>query len=504
MKKHFNLFKSVMYSLVLTALAVVLGDANGVALAVNAVGNTEGMGADGDNLTDPGKSYNGNGNQFQNNDNGVQTQDGKGAQTYTGANDADGDFLDKDIDRKITKIRPMSTPIDQISRMADSSSCTQMDFKYFSIGTRPIKTTLATAFTAQTASTTTTQIAIDVTNPDIFTLDDTIRVVGVKAVTDYKGNAYGTGDNVPDLILKVCGFDATTGQPVVYAINGILPTGGQYPILIPAIAQGKTLVRMGKACGELDMQTGRFANIPESEVQYCQNFMMQIEESTFYNMAEKNVDWNFSDMEEDSVYDMRLGMEGSFLFGDRAKIKHKSKENMYTWFTGGIWWMAGKDIIVGEYDAQKKCAVISDDNLVDIAKDLFVGTGAGTKRKVMFCGSDMLAALSKIDSEKFRLKDTVEVWDLKFKSWDTDFGEILTMHHEFFDLNGMSDCALAIDPEYLSKRKFLNWTRTVLDLKAAGIRNTNAVVLQEASALYLRYPKAHARMQLAQASTSAS
>ena len=37
-------------------------------------------------------------------------------------------------------------------------------------------------------------------------------------------------------------------------------------------------------------------------------------------------------------------------------IKHISKDGMNTWFTGGIWWMAGKDIEVGEWDSDKKCA----------------------------------------------------------------------------------------------------------------------------------------------------
>jgi hypothetical protein len=166
--------------------------------------------------------------------------------------------------------------------------------------------------------------------------------------------------------------------------------------------------------------------------------------------------------------------------------------------------MAGKDIEVGEWDADKKVAVISDENLVDIAKDLFVGTGVGNKRKVLLCGSDMLAAFSKIKSEKFRLKDVVDVWDLKFKSWDTDFGEILTIHHELFDLNGMSDCGFALDPEYLQKKTHISWTRNILDLKTAGVRNTEAAVLQEVSCLYLRYAKAHARLRLAQAPAEAA
>ena len=66
-------------------------------------------------------------------------------------------------------------------------------------------------------------------------------------------------------------------------------------------------------------------------------------------------------------------------------------------------------------------------------------------------------------------------------------------------LVGMSDCGFAMDPEYLSKKTHVSWARNVLDLQKAGIRRTDAVVIQEVSCLYLRYAKAHARMRLAKA-----
>ena len=262
---------------------------------------------------------------------------------------------------------------------------------------------------------------------------------------------------------------------------------------------------MAKSCGEMDVQTGRFNNLPASETQYCQNFMIQVEQSTFDKIAAKRVDWDFSDIEEDSIYDMRLAMEGTYLFGDMACIKHEVKNGSAQWFTKGIWWMAGKDIEVGHVATaddikkgySKNERVITDLELVDISKDLFVGTGIGNKRKVIIAGSDFVSAFSKIDSDKFRLKDTVDIWKLKFKSWETDFGEVLMIHSELFDLFGMSDCGFALDPEFLVKRVHLSWTRNVLDLKAAGIRNTDAVVIQEVACLYLKYPKAHARMRLA-------
>ncbi|MFI3293097.1 MAG: hypothetical protein SNI70_06220 [Rikenellaceae bacterium] len=414
-----------------------------------------------------------------------------------GRTEGDANLYLKDIDKKITKIRPMATPIDQISRYAKASSTKSFEVKYYSVGTREIKCITSTAMTAMTSGASTT---LAVSDANMFTLDDTIRVVGVKGITKSDGTAYTSDDsNIPDLVLCVCGKDSSTNMPTVYAVNGTMDTTTKSAILLPAIPSGTTLVRMGKACGELDVQTGRFNNIPTPEIQYCQNFMIQVEQSTFDKIAAKEVNWNFSDIEEDGIYDMRLAMENTYLFGVKNAINHTSKEGMTTWFTGGIWWMAGKDIEVGAWNEDSGCAEISDENLVDITKDLFVGTGIGNKRKILLCGSDMLSAFSKIKSEKFRLKDSVENWNLKFKSWDTDFGEVLTIHHELFDVNGMSDCGFAIDPVYLSKKTHVSWARSVLDLKKAGIRRTDAVVIQEVSCLYLRYAKAHARMQLAQA-----
>ena len=468
-------------SFALSLVALLIGVNSGVLLA------------DASALPDAGVTNSGAGG------NGVATPpDGIATETQ-GRSDGDPEFYTKDIDKRIVKIRPMATPIDQISRYAKAQPSKHFDVKYYSVGTRPISCKTTSAVTAQSSG---ASITLPVDDANMFTLDDTIRVVGVKGTYDDKGVAYDATDpNTPDLVLCVCGRDNTTSMPVVFAVNGNKDSNNQ-TIYVPAIAKGTTLVRMGKACGELDVQTGRFNNLPTPEIQYCQNFMIQVEQSTFDKIAAKEVDWNFSDIEEDGIYDMRLAQENTFLFGVKRYIKHVTKDGMATWFTGGIWWMAGKDIEVGEWDAAKCEAVISDENLVDITKDLFVGTGIGNKRKILFCGSDMLAAFSKIKSDKFRLKDTVEVWNLKFKSWDTDFGEVLTIHHELFDANGMSDCGFAMDPEYLTKKTHVSWSRNILDLKKAGVRNTNAVVIQEVACLYLRYAKAHARMRLAKAPTS--
>ena len=47
----------------------------------------------------------------------------------------------------------------------------------------------------------------------------------------------------------------------------------------------------------------------------------------------------------------------------------------------------------------------------------------------------------------------------------------------------VDETGFAMDPEYLSKKTHVSWARNVLDLQKAGIRRTDAVVIQEVSCL---------------------
>jgi len=483
--KKFNF--NFLSGLFLSILAFFLGASGDVAMAVT-------MGVEGGGDTQSGSAVGGVDatGAAQAGDNG-----GIATETY-GRSNADPDFYLNDIDKQIVKIRPMSTPIDQISRYATNRKVDSFVCKYYSVGTRPIDTTTNEAMTGTTGN----QFELKVADPTIFTMDDTIRVVGVKATWDNAHNALYSANytglkatQIPDLMLVVVGR-ATNGNPIVYAVNAGTSEG---QTKVVAIANNKTLIRMGKACGELDVQTGRFSNLPKADEQYCQHFAIQVEQSTFDKIAAKEVNWDMSDLEEDALYDMRLTQEMSYLFGDMAMLTHSAKEGMAQWFTKGIWWMAGHDVKIGHYDSSKSKAVISDEDLIDMSKSVFVGTGTGNKKKVLICGSDVVAAFGKIQSDKFRLVSTYERWHLKFTEWETGFGTLYIIHDEMFDTVGMSDCAFCLDPEYLYKATHLSHERSILDLKAAGIRNTDATVLREVSALYLRYPMAHARMKLATA-----
>ena len=465
--------KNFFVSLVLGLLAVITGAGANVMMAMAVDASGADTGAEGGNTVAAN-------NEVVGNPEGIATE-------TVGRQNGDPDFYLNDVDQRIVKIRPFSTPVDQISRYAKNEQVDSFICKYYSSGTRPVMTTLTTAVTAQASG---VSAKLSVADPAMFTLDDTILAVGVDAVTDYKGVAY-TGNNKPNLVMVVVGRDNSDNMPVVCAINGNKANGTGEAIWLPAIAKDTVLIRMGKAAGELDVQTGRFASRPTAETNYCQNFMIQVEQSTFDKIAAKEVNWDFSDIEEDGIYDMRLAQEFSFLFGDMSCIHHISKDGMAQWFAKGIWHQAGKDLTIGSSGA------ITEAQLVDFSKDVFDGVDAGNRR-VFLVGSDLMAALDKIQtSGNIVRKQPYHKWHLDFTELATTFGMIEVIHCPVFNQVGKAAEGFILDPDFLSKKTHVSWVRNVLDLKKAGVRNTDAVVIQEVACLCLRYANAHARVALA-------
>lgn len=395
--------------------------------------------------------------------------------------ESDG-LLKNAIDDRITKIRPMSTPVDQLSRWAGARKADAMVVDYYSVDIKPTKASIVTAYTepdSDDATSTAQKANINTSNNDIFEISETILVQGVKG---YESN--GTDESNSDLVLYITSKEES-GTLNVYAVNG--KTIGSITGCVPSIASGASLIRMGRAATELDVQTAQFEALPVKESNNCQIFKIQIEQSTFQKIAAKNIPWDFSDSEESAIFDMRLGMEKTFMFGVKNTLyDSKKKENVS--LTGGIWWQAGKEY---EYDSS---ADLTQDDLIDMMKESFTGNG-GNKRKVLIGGSDFIGRINKLEVTKVvAAEDDFVKWGIDFSELRSKFGKFYVLYSEVFDDCGMGDYGFVFDPEFVTRWAHVPFGHQKLDLKSAGIRNTDAVVMTEASCLTLRYPAAHMRI----------
>ena len=195
-----------------------------------------------------------------------------------------------------------------------------------------------------------------------------------------------------------------------------------------------------------------------------------------------------SDQEEAAIYDMRLGMEKSFLFGVKGKLWDQTKKE-YILLTGGIWHQAGK---VFKYDG----TTLTPAQVVEMMRQAFTGN-AGSKRKILIGGSKLIGLLSTLDYTRvITARERVSKWGIDFSELHTKFGTLYVLLSEIFDECGMEKYGLIIDPEYLQKYSHIPFSTEALNLKASGMRNTDALVMSEASCLVLRYPKAHMRIEV--------
>ena len=385
--------------------------------------------------------------------------------TTTLAGEHAPELLRNDVDSRITRLRPMATPVDQLSRYAATRQCKSMTVDYYAVATRAAATTTAS--------------------------EAEYNADGIVSLTLADRGAFDPSETVmlPDVMTK-------SGEPLIlYVISVADNTARLKAVNIGSDESGlisgdMKVIRMGRAAAELDVQTSQYEALPEKKQNYCQIFKAQIEQSTLMRAANKEVGWTFSDQEEVAVYDMRLCMERSFLFGRKARITDPDKKSEI-FLTGGIWNQAGKDAV---YPKGK----LTGADWLKVMTAAFTGH-SGSARKILIAGTGLIEQLSLLDGNNRVMLpgDVVSRWGLDFTEMHSKFGTLYVIHSEVLDSCGHADDGLIIDPEYLTKYIHVPFSATTLDLRRSGQRNTEAVVLTEVSCLVLRYPEAHVRVTAA-------
>lgn len=399
--------------------------------------------------------------------------------TLTASEEAVPGLLRNVIDRRIVKVRPSSTPIDQLSRCAGARPTRSMTVEYYSVDPKRTDSVLSSPIAAGAGKRRGDGLYVITAH----TSDDVLFEPSETVI--FPDISVQPNDAAPlqPLVAYVVARTDTAGLEII-AVNAPRDESGKP--LVPEIPVNTKIVRMGRAAAELDVQTPQFQCLPTKASNHCQIFKMQVEESTLHRIANKEIGWTFSDQEEAAVIDMRLGMEKNFLFGAAAKIVDPNK-NEEVYLTGGIWSQAGRHC---EVDVDK----FTERTLIEIAEKAFTGN-CGSKRKILVCGTGLMSAISKIDCTRCRRAgETYVKWGLTFNEIVTNFGSLFIIHSETFDQCGHRCDGLVIDPDYLTKYVHLPFHTEKLDLRSSGTRNTSAVVITEASCLVLRYPDTHLRI----------
>lgn len=392
------------------------------------------------------------------------------------------ELLRNSIDERIVKVRPMSTPVDQLSRCGRARRAGAMTVEYYSVDTKKTEAKLAEAHPGGAGNKKSDDLytyILKTTDDSLFEISETILV---PSQPGYDKNGKPSGA----LMLYVVDRPSGGGVEVAPVNARETEVMGGKTLQMPSLQVGELLVRMARAATELDVQTAQFAALPQKASNNCQIFKMQVEQSTLAKIADKEVGWTFSDQEEAAIIDMRLGMEKNFLFGSRARLFDSTK-NEHIYFTGGIWGQAGRE-------HELLIDALTEGDLVDLCSAAF-SLNNGSRRKILIAGTGLVEALSKLQfTRTLSAGDTMVKWGIEFKEIRSNFGSLYLLHSEVFDQCGHRNDGFVLDPDYMTKYVHVPFQAETLDLRRSGQRNTDAVVLTEASCLVLRYPDAHIRV----------
>jgi hypothetical protein len=396
-----------------------------------------------------------------------------------------GSTIDRDyVSKIITEMRPAATPLDTILRTIENQ-VTVASFKteFYAVSSRDLVDNVDTAFTRDTDGVESVDLKVD--NITAWTDDDTCMFYGVTGGAVATG--YGDGK---DLVCFVVSRNVSAETIKIQPLNG--PEGLNAKVgkmVLPTIPINTKIVRMGTCKNELDAQTAPYGIVPVKDYNYLQIFMAQAEEGTFQKLHEKEVEFSFSDYEAQNIYDMRARMEYSFLFGVRRLFSDVT--NLKTRYsTGGVTRYITTALEYGTGGSDRE---IDNSTVINWTKSIFRGN-SGSDRRVMFMGDSFAASMMAADTVQRQIdaKKTERVYGVTFSLIETNFGQLLCKHHNLLDLAGWGEKAIILDLNYVEKHTWKPMAVRQLNLKESGQRNVLATVIEETSAVVLRYPATHA------------
>lgn len=463
MKEFFKNFSIMGFLMFVLCLALGVGDVSGAICADGAALTPDGA----------GMSAKSDVNNVQTTNNVSSANPNKtGGLTASEIRELSPELIENPIDQKLVQIRPYANPIDTLLRYAGAEQINNLEFGWYSIGYREIWDEAdADAVITSNANVKNVYGTVKVSDPSKFDITDTISVDGV------------AGADGKNLQLYVYKKDTTNGLYFTVSVEQMTKEGTTYSI--PAIAANSKLFILGRSAAEKDVTSPELSVLPEKKIGYAQIFMMQIEENTYAKMAEKEVKFDLTEVEENVMFEYRRRMEGTWLRGHQGKVWDPEK-NTFVYNTAGLLDQISKEhtIYAGATDGNAE--------IVDLAKAIFKGNN-GSKTRYAICGSDAMARLSKLQGIH-RTQDAVQtevVFGITWSKMVTNFGQINMVLHEQLDEYGLSDKMIVVDPEFLKMKRVQAFDRNEVNGKEHLITNGTIVVFSEAAGLAVYNPDVH-------------
>jgi len=335
----------------------------------------------------------------------------------------------------------------------------------------PFQDSLAQTYT-QPSPTPTVTATLYVNNASMWTMHTEVKV---------QNKTYAEGD---DLVVLVTAVDTSAGTITVASLGG-----GNGTEVIPTIASGTRITRMGTAFGSLDVKNTMVAQNPTSDYNYAQKFITSVVYSNWAMMTSLFTNYSFSMITNLALQDFRYGQEFSFMFGPRSVTTRTiNSESKVIHTTGGLSYFIDQTISYGTGGGN---TTITETDIVDFTKQMRIGNN-GSDTRFLFAGSDLIASLNKgvmNDRTRFVQKEYDTIYGLSFTVLYSFFGTINVMYAPLMDQTEYINKGFLLDMQFVDKFVFQPFKETKVDLVALRQADAQSVDMLEACGLIIRNPE---------------
>lgn len=381
-------------------------------------------------------------------------------------------YLDMpDVERKVMEYKPYQTPLLTLLTQIGGDPVESWEAKYYAVDARGMETTITSASTITDGYTT-----LSVSDSSIFTKFNTVFVPALA------GASYvNAGVSLVGLIVAF----PESGKVTIKILN---PAGA----LVAADFANKKIYRGGSAHNETAASTTPWGIIPETDYNYVQIFMEQVEQSEYQKLMKKEADWGFNDLKRLAIEDFKIQRERSILNGLRSVTNITVDGQTKRFYTaGGILNDTGIPVN-SSFDLSD--FITTPSLIVPVLKTIFTGNN-GSKERFALMGADFVEAVERANfkDKQIMAKETETIMGIKCTKLVSTFGTLNMFYYEQLDLLGKEKTALIIDKPniHIKDLKGKGFNVRPIDYKTTGVANVDAAVIEQASTTLIKNKNTH-------------
>ena len=392
------------------------------------------------------------------------------------------------VNRQIVQIRPYANVLDTILRYIGSDKVNNLEYEYWQIKARDQRDEVVSFTATPSADKGRCEATMVVKKKGTFSETDNILVPASALTTQL-----ASGDDLVLYVSEVKNVAAGLELTVTTDEDQVVASGDDW--VIPTVNTNEVVYLMGRSAAELDTTSPAIEFLPFKKRGYCQIFKTEITISNFAKMADKDVKWDLSEIEEEALFDYRRAQEKSYLFSKMGKV-YDSKKKKEVYRMEGMFTAIKRENLL-QLDSNKTTQAQKNAEITKLMKGIFIENN-GSKERFAIGGSEAVAKLSNMFSVD-KYQDAVKTEVIMGITWSkivSVFGTLNVVHHPLFDETPYGSYLLVIDPQFIKKKEVLPFERQQVDGKEHLIVNGDIVIFSETSGIAVYNTKAHAVVEI--------